>query len=285
MNLIINNQLTNAADVLFGKGVVDLQMALFAGTERLTFIDIARENGNIFKLINEAEKYVKHFMKWSVKFGKMQREEIPEIPIEAIREAIVNSFAHRDYRNINNNEIAIFKDRIEIFNPGSFPEGFTPEDFIKGRQSSILRNKLIAQILYFSKDIENWGSGIRRIYELCKQNGVKVDFKITKAGFLVVFHRKVFEGENAVIREDEFSDSFTVIFSDMFTENFTENFSKAQKKILVAIFKSPKITQERLAEIVGISRRSIVSNMNKLKELGVIKRVGSDRQGRWEIKK
>ncbi len=193
LKLLSGGLLTNAADALFGTGTVDLQMAVFAGVEKLTFIDIKRESGNVFTLIDAAELYIKNMIKWRVKFGKMQREEIPEIPVEAIREAIVNSFAHRDYRNNKGNEVAIFKDRIEIYNPGDFPEGYTPDDFIKGEERSILRNKRIAQTLYFSKDIESWGSGIKRIHTICKENGVKVEFKILKSGFVVVFYRPDFE--------------------------------------------------------------------------------------------
>jgi ATP-dependent DNA helicase RecG len=241
LKLMSGDSLTNAAETLFGGGTVDLQMAVFAGVERLTFIDIKRESGNVFKLIDTAELYIKNMIKWRVKFGKMQREEIPEVPIEAIREAIVNSYAHRNYRENKGNEVAIFKDRIEIYNPGDFPEGYTPEDFIKGEERSILRNKLIAQILYFSKDIESWGSGIKRIYNICKDNGVKVEFKILKSGFVVVFHRPDFEEVN--ITSDDDSD---VGITDSITENITET----QKEILKIIAADPSITQQKISEAV-----------------------------------
>ena len=109
----------------------------------------------------------------------MERVEIPEIPLEAIREAIINSLIHRDFKNPKSNEIAIYKDRVEIFNPGEFPEGFKPEDFIEG-QGSIPRNPLIANTLYLSKDIEKWGSGFRRITEACQTSNTKVKFEIRK---------------------------------------------------------------------------------------------------------
>ena len=52
-----------------------------------------------------------------------------------------------------------------------------------------IRNPLIAEILYKSKEIERWGSGLKRIYEECKAGNVKVEFKDFKTGFLVVFYR------------------------------------------------------------------------------------------------
>ena len=120
----------------------------------------------------------------------MERVEIPEIPMEAIREAIINSLIHRDFKNPKSNEVAIFKDRVEIFNPGEFPEGYKPEDFIEGKEGSMPRNPLIANTLYLSKDIEKWGSGLKRIAETCKNANIKVEFKIRKNGFLVIFYRK-----------------------------------------------------------------------------------------------
>jgi ATP-dependent DNA helicase RecG len=190
LSLINNGRLSNAADVLFcSENPLELQAAVFAGKDKLTFLDIKQLQGNIFDLLEESELYIKNHIDWRVKFGKLEREEIPEIPLEAVREALVNSMCHKDYRIPKSNEIAIFRDRVEIYNPGTFPEGLTPEGFITGRERSVLRNPLIAQTLYYSKDIEKWGSGLKRIYEDCKDNHVKVEFQVLKTGFLVIFYR------------------------------------------------------------------------------------------------
>ena len=70
---------------------------------------------------------------------------------------------------------------------GDFPEGYTPQDFITGKLPSILRNPQIANSLYLAADIEKWGSGLKRIVEACKAEGVKVEFTILKYGFSVQF--------------------------------------------------------------------------------------------------
>lgn len=190
-----NNELLNAGYILFAKEAkLELQMAIFATETKLTFLDIDQVFGNVFELIEIAESYIRKNIKWPVNFksGSMERVEIPEIPLEAIREAIINSLIHRDFKNPKSNEVAIYKDRVEIFNPGEFPEGFKPEDFIEG-QGSIPRNPLIANTLYLSKDIEKWGSGFRRITEACKKSNTKVKFEIRKNGFMVIFYRKTDE--------------------------------------------------------------------------------------------
>lgn len=121
--------------------------------------------------------------------GALQRTEIPEIPIDAIREALLNSFCHKDYAAGQSNEVAIYKDRIEIYNPGAFPEGFEPQDFIDKPERPIRRNPKIARILYYSKDIESFGTGLKRIADACKKADVRYEFKKLKSGFVVCFYR------------------------------------------------------------------------------------------------
>ena len=121
LGLVNGGNLLNAGMVLFSESIyAELQMAIFAGTERLTFLDIQRERGTVFELVALAEKYITSNIHWRVKFdGSLQRKEIPEIPIDAIREALFNSFCHKDYGACQSNEVAIYKDRVEIYNPGT----------------------------------------------------------------------------------------------------------------------------------------------------------------------
>ena len=165
-------------------------MAIFAGTERLTFLDIQRQHGSVFDLVSEAEQYIFKNIRWRVQFGSMQRKEIPEIPVDAVREALINSFCHKAYGTGQSNEVAIYKDRIEIYNPGSFPAGYSPEDFISGRERPIRRNPLIAQTLYYSKDVESFGTGLKRIADACESAGCRYAFETLKSGFVVIFYRE-----------------------------------------------------------------------------------------------
>jgi ATP-dependent DNA helicase RecG len=186
-----DGKIKNAADVLFcGSPSLEIQMAIFAGPERLTFIDIDRKSGSVTELVDIAEKYIRSNIRWRVVLdGSIQRKEIPEIPIEAVREAIINSYCHRQYTSSQNNEVTIHPNRIEIYNPGTFPEGLTPQDFINGKGRSVKRNPLLAQLMYYSKDIESFGTGLKRITEACESAGVKVGFQMLKLGFAVVFYR------------------------------------------------------------------------------------------------
>lgn len=191
LGLIEDNKLLNAGMVLFSESIYsDLQMAVFATDQRLTFLDIDRKRGTIFDLVNTAEDYIKRNINWHVEFdGSLERKEIPEIPIEAAREAILNSFCHKDYSTSQSNEVAIYKDRVEIYNPGAFPIEYSPEDYINGELRPIRRNPLITSILYYSKDVEGFGTGLKRIADLCKEANCKYEFEKQKYGFVVKFFR------------------------------------------------------------------------------------------------
>ncbi len=171
----------------------------------------------------------------------------------------VNSLCRRDYRIPKGNEVAIFKDRVEIYNPGDFPEGYRPQDFIKGEERSILRNPLIASVLFKSKDIEKWGSGIKRIANECAHNGVRVEFKILKSGFLVIFHRQPAKGFLPSIGE------------------------KTREKIIALIRDNPKITTADLAKKTGLSVKGIDWNIAHLKKQGILRRTGPDKGGHWDM--
>lgn len=79
---------------------------------------------------------------------------------------------------------------MEIYNPGTFPEGYEPQDFIEKSERPIRRNPIIARMLYYSKDIESFGTGLKRIAEACDAAGVQYEFKKMKSGFVVCFYRQ-----------------------------------------------------------------------------------------------
>jgi len=127
LNLLKEGKLLRATEALFcDSNSLEVQAAVFAGTDKVTFLDIQQIKGNIFDVLEQSESYVKEHINWRAELTESGRKEIPEVPLRAVTEALINSLCHRDYANPKGNEIAIFKDRIEIYNPGQFPEEFEP---------------------------------------------------------------------------------------------------------------------------------------------------------------
>ena len=181
-------------------GINELEMARFATDERLTFLDIKRYTGSMIDLADKAILYIADAMDWRVEFdGGLERKEIPEIPLDAIREAVINAFAHRMIESRQSVDIAVYKSFIEIYSPGKFPEGVNPEQFITEIRKPIRRNPLITKTLYYSKDMESFATGLKRIHDACSQAGVKVEFYGDTYGFTVRFYRHCGHGWGEVM--------------------------------------------------------------------------------------
>lgn len=284
LELSEGDRLINAGKVLFADDLIqDIQMAIFATGERLTFNDIQRHHGSVLKLIDIAESYIKSNIHWRVEFtGALQRTEIPEIPVDAIREALLNSFCHKDYATGQSNEVAIYKDRIEIYNPGAFPEGFEPQDFIDRPERPIRRNPKIARILYYSKDIESFGTGLKRIADACETAGVKYEFKKLKSGFVVCFYRS---GEKEDISTDKSvkSTDKSVKSTDKVRINM-DKLNVSQKKIVEFILEKGKITNREVQQLLGVKDSRALKALRELVQLGVIVKQGKLKGSYYIIK-
>ena len=272
LKLLRGTRLLKAAQALFCKdNGLRLPAAVFAGTDKSTFLDLKEFGGTIFSVLEAAEAYIKEHIDWRVGFGRLEREEVPEIPLSALREALVNSLCHRDYADLKGNEVAVFKDRVEIYNPGEFPEGFTPEDFIAGQERSVPRNPLIARVLFRSKDVEEWGSGLKRIAQECARAGVRADFKVLKSGFLVTFHRAP-AATGAGKR-----------LGEKLGERLGEKVGENQRRILELILEDRHATIRSLSERLKISTTATEKNLADLKKKGLLRRAGPDKGGHWEV--
>ena len=102
--------------------------ALFMGTEKVRILDRRDFHGDVPTMVDDAVAWI--LTKINVEFiiKHVRREERPELPEEALREAVANAVAHRDYRSTANVQIYVFKDRIEIVSPGGLPAGMTGAD-------------------------------------------------------------------------------------------------------------------------------------------------------------
>lgn len=276
LGLLHGEKLTKAAEVLFcDPFMLEFQAAVFAGTDKVTFLDIRSFKGNIFSLREQAENYVKEHIKWRAEIKSGPRKEIPEIPVEAIREAVGNSLCHRDYANPKGNEVAVFKDRVDIYNPGTFPDELDPQDFVEGDGYSILRNPLIAETMYKSEDIEKWASGLKRIYDECTAVEIKVEFKRVKTGFVVSFHRPRWEEGEGLEKGGQKG-------AEQTREKMRRKCGENAEKVLQAINANLFIKTHEIADQTQLSQRTVDNAILKLKKAGLIKRVGPDKGGHWE---
>jgi ATP-dependent DNA helicase RecG len=180
LNLMVNDQLTNAAVILFYKGKQEqhfgtrLQLARFYGTDKREFLDNKIFYGNAFDLYEKALEFLGNHLPIAGKIeaGNPYRVETLAIPHTVLREAIANAICHRDYSMHGQSiMLAIYDDRIEIDNPGGLPPGITVAQ-LKSMHRSVPRNELIANVFYKCEIIEGWGRGTVDMINFCKKAGV-----------------------------------------------------------------------------------------------------------------
>lgn len=273
LGLFENKHFNNAGYYLFSnRKPVALKLAVFVSDERLNFLDIKRQEDNIYNLLDYAFTYIKEKINWSVTgLSGTSRIETPEIPVEAIREIIVNSFAHADYRGITEHEIDITPTQIEIFNPGPFPHNLNPEIFVRDRRKSQPRNKTMLNTLFKSKDVEMFGTGLKKVFAICNDNNCNISYRSNEDGFSFIFYRRKIEIKVQNKVQSSASD------------DSSSEIGKNGLKILQELKSNPTLTAENIAILIGVSRRTVMTSLKDLQQKSFIKRVGSKKSGYWEV--
>lgn len=160
----------------------EILMARYPGKEMSDTLVRETARGPLAEQIRAAEAFVVSNMRKGARIGELLREERHEYPVPAVREAIVNAVAHRDY-SIRGDEIRVlmFADRIEVYSPGRLPGHITVENIVEER---FARNEVIVQVLTDMGFVERLGYGIDRIIRLAREARLpKPRFQETANGF------------------------------------------------------------------------------------------------------
>lgn len=271
--LLTDSKPNNAAALLFSKKVSHymqfrLRMARFVGTDKNEFYDNQRVEGNFFELLDAGMAFCFKHLSLSGKIVELKREEHLEIPYPALREALINALCHRHWEDYNlTNSIAIFDDRIEISSPGKLPPQITPET-IKLPHNSFPYNPIIAETLYKSTFLENWGSGGKRIIDACQDRGLEIPIWHEESGFVtIIFKRPMFSATK----------------SEGINEGRSEgiNLTIRQQRILDIIKENPTVNIAEIAIMIGVSVSTIEREMSKMSTY--LRHTGSKKRGTWVL--
>ena len=271
-NLIKDDKIKNAAIMLFGKNTNEypqllLRLARFKGIDKNEFLDNKRVYGNFFDLIDAGMEFAYNHLKISGKVIGLHREDKLEIPVTALREALVNAFCHRIYDLPSQSVgLSIYDDRVEIENPGRFPQGLTAEN-IKSSHKSQPYNQLIAEVLYKTSWLESWGTGVSRMINACKEQNVPEPYYITEQGYITVVFPK-----STLARKD-----CGIECGIQLTER--------QMNILEEIEKDGRNTAKDIAGLVGIGLRSAEGELSFLRKHGFIEKETKDNRSPWVVLK
>jgi ATP-dependent DNA helicase RecG len=200
---------------------------------------------------------------------------LPEIPEAVFEELLVNALVHRDYLISAPIRLFVFDNRIEIISPGHLPNNLTVEKIRAG--NSNIRNPIL--VSYVAKGLlpyHGLGSGIKRALE----KWPTIDFADDNDGclFTATVHRKAVEELELVNIAPKSSPE-----TDVVSGKRRESVGKASGKILEACREKPSVTIPELAELIGITERSVQRNIQNLQRDGLLRRVGGRKEGHWEV--
>jgi ATP-dependent DNA helicase RecG len=273
--LIENGELKNAGVLLFCHRVTKfffgatIKCVLFRGKNKYKILTMKEFDADLYSNYQNAITFLQSNLRTEYIIKAGPREEIFELPENALREAILNAIAHRDYYSTASIQVEIYEDRIEIVNPGGLIGNFTVKDLYS---RSIPRNPLLFGLMQRMELVEKVGSGLLRINEAMEK----------------------YELPTPLIDADKYFFKITFIRPDLQKRTIEERIAKGEKtrgktrgktreKIILLIKEKPQITMKELAGEIGITEKGVEWQIKKLRDEKIIKRVGPAKGGYWEI--
>lgn len=264
LKLMQNGMLTNASILLFGKSPQqffiqsEVKCIRFKGIKvTAPMIDMKVMEGNLIDQVREAEKFIFNHISLAswIEDRKIQRQEMWEYPPNAIREALVNAIAHRDYISTSKVQVRIFDDRMEFWNPGRLPVEWGIEK-LKVEHESMPFNPLIAKCFFWVKYAEDVGTGTNKIIEWCVDRGLpEPEFEFTGTSIVVTFRKS------------------------RLTSEFLEQLglSDRQKNVIQYLKEHDKIDRKTYSEIYNIGKTTAYKELANLIDKGLIEMIGKGR--------
>lgn len=153
-------------------------------------------HGNLFEQVEKTvDLLFTKYIKALISYEGIHRVETYEYPKEAVREALLNAIAHKDYSGLTPIQIRVYKDKIMIWNEGHLPENWTVSNLLKSH-SSRPYNPDIANAFFRSGYVESWGRGISKMTELCVAEGLpEPTYLVEGSDFWVVFKKDIYDAE------------------------------------------------------------------------------------------
>lgn len=232
-----------------------MSCALFRGLDKIDFEDRVECTGNILEQIETAVAFVRRNMRCRAVIKGLYREDVYDVPMTALREAIVNAVVHRSYVGRDTVTVTILDDRIEVESPGSLL--IRMEQLGSGLYRT--RNEVLARFLRDAGVCEIRGTGILRMREACRAQGLR----------------------EPLIEEVE--DHVRVTFFKESSRGRIPALGMQERRMLEMMSMDPGITQGDLAESLGVSKAYVAKMIRHSKDRGVLVRDETVRKGGWSV--
>lgn len=267
LRLAQDGKLKRAAIVLFGKDPGKFYPNTFVKIGKFEDDDFTIrfqevEEGNIIQVLDKVLRTLDYkFLIRNISFEGMNRVETLEYPIPALREMLLNALIHRNYMGAPT-QIRVYDKKLSVWNDGSLPPTITLSQ-LKENHSSHPRNPILAEACFKGGYIDSWGSGIMKIINSCKTDGLPApDLKEKEGGFIVT------------------------LFKDKFSEKELQKLGLNERQIKAVLYVKEKgrITNRKYQEInTSITDRTALRDLEFLIEKGIFKRIGEKKAAYYEL--
>ena len=258
-----NNEFNYIAYLLSDNNNISVQFAKYEGNDVYNLIE--NEDFGFCSLIKIADNILNKIMVENKTYTKIEtptRKEIKMYDYNAVKELITNALIHNDWSNGYSPKFEMFESKLVISSNGGIQEGVSQEEFLEGFSNP--RNPELMRIFRDLNFVEQLGTGIQRVLKTYDKN--IFEFFPNHIRVTVPFSRNEFK-KNSIL-------SINVINEDL---------NKLQKSIIKLIMDNPNITQEELARLLDVNKRTIIRNFKGLLDKKYIERVGANKNGQWKI--
>lgn len=254
--------LKNAAALFFTKRPRDfirqheIRLVRFSTKERVEIVDQVALESPLPHMLDECVAFIKRNIQHAIRTEGLRGIQIPEYPVDAVREAIINMIAHRDYLSRDACQVNIHPDRIEFLNPGKLPYGLTLRSL---GSHAIHRNPLIYDLMRDLELMEGVGTGVAKMRELARRDGLPpIEFTELDTFFMLTMRNK------------------TAFTSATRSERLNAIASLAAEK--------GDISSADVAAMMGISITQASLDLKELVNAGNIERTGKTRGTRYRLR-
>lgn len=230
-----------------------IKIGYFQTDTELIFQDEVK--GNLFEQVEKTiEILFTKYIKAIISYEGINRVETYEYPKDAVREALLNALAHKDYSSSTPIQISVYDDKIMIWNYGQLPEDWTVANLMQ-KHSSIPYNPDIANAFFRAGYVESWGRGTIKIIEQCKEyNLPKPDFQNEGKNFWVIFKKDIYNNESLQ----------------------KLNLNERQIKAVLFVKEKGEISNKDYQEICNVSKGTATKELRELiDEFNILERKGN----------
>jgi len=256
-----------------------VRMLAFSGAARdpkpSDFLDITAP---VPRALEHALRFIDKNTRHPLLVSRMRRLRLDEYPVAALREAIINALAHRDYEDASRKiHVELFADRVEVISPGLLPQGITLDHLRSGKLQPCSRNPVLAQGLRLLGLMEELGTGVVRMRQAMRDHGLKPPEYSYRNGHFVV----TFQGPGkdiAKLKADQAMPVFEV------RPSVVETLTKNQKTIIHELLAKNQVQVAELAVILHVTEQAVRKDLAKLTKLKLVEKRGAARATYYVLK-